>query len=322
MNTFPESDSPTPPPGDASTESSEAEALRADLRRELDDVAGWLRGGSGATGDSPEAHDFVDWLLRAARLAACGDDEPFRTWPEIATTLGIDVTRAVADAAATGITVLDESAGIPLGEAVCDAEDASCLMMIEPSRTGLLDACMSRLGLWTSAAGEVPLDDLAFEVVEHRRSAWPVPVPARLPIVAAPLHEVDLLIAASAATPAVRLAPIFEAVEEMAQFDGGRPSPRMIERFEARRGRGVTPGGLSLEVRGTLDEWWGVFVRIEGAAVSTIRHVRLGTMPLQRNSESPEVWEVALGGMPLETILRLLNGDIAIRTADGGRFLV
>lgn len=312
------SDSSGPEPNDPAG----IAALLAGLRRELEAEASWFEQGDEASAGAPEPQDFVGWLLRAARLAACGDREPFRMWPRLATGLGINVEDAVAEAAATGIAVLDESSGIPLGEAVCDAEDASCLLAMEGETTGLLQASAPRLGLWASAAEEIPLDDLAFETVEHRRVTWPVPSPARLAIVATPLHELDFLITARTATRPVRLAPIFDAAPELAHFDGGKPSPRMLDRFNARRGRGVTPSGLELEVRAVLDEWWGVFVRIEGSAVKAIRHVRLGTLVLREVADQPGLWTAAIDRMPLEAILRILNGDIAVRTDDGGRFLV
>ena len=312
------SDSPTPDSNDP----ADAAANLAALRRELDAEAAWFEGADGSSAETPEPRDFVGWLLRAARLAACGDAVPFRAWPALATKLGIQVTDAIAEGAAAGITVLDESSGIPLGEAIADAEDASCLMTVEESITGLLQDSISWLQLWVSAAEEIPLDDLAFEVVEHRRIAWAVPSASRLAVVATPLHEVDFLVAARAVTPAVRLAPAFDSAPELAHFDGGRPSPRMLDRFNARRGRGVTPSGLDLEVRAVLDEWWGVFVRIEGSAVRAIRHVRLGTLPLTEVADQPGLWTAAIDRMPLEAILRILNGDIAVRTDDGGRFLV
>jgi hypothetical protein len=224
--------------------------------------------------------------------------------------------------AAAGITVLDESSGIPLGEAIADAEDALCLLTVEGEFTGLLQGTTAWLRLWVDAAEEIPLDDLAFEIVEQRRFGWPVPGASRLAIVATPLHEIDFLVAAKASRPAIRLAPVFDSAPELAHFDGGKPSPRMLDRFNARGGRGVTPSGLDLEVRAVLDEWWGVFVRIEGTAVAAIRHVRLGTLPLEEVADQPGLWTAVIDRMPLEAILRILNGDIAVRTDDGGRFLV
>lgn len=311
-------DSPSPDSNDP----AETAAMLAEFRRELDAESAWLERPADSAEDAPEARDLFAWLLRAARLAACGDTAPFQTWPRLATRLGVHVADVVAEAAAAGVAVLDESSGIPLGEGICDAEDASCLLAVEGELTGLLQDSMPWLRLWVSAAEEIPLDDLAFEIVEHRRIAWPVPAAARLAIVATPLHELDLLLAARMEMPAIRLSPVFDSAPELAHFDGGRPSPRMLDRFNARHGRGVTPSGLDLEVRAVLDEWWGVFVRIEGSAVKAIRHVRLGTLPMKEVADQPGLWTAAINQMPLEAILRILNGDIAVRTDDGGRFLV
>ncbi len=312
------SDSPSPDSNDP----VETAAMLAEFRRELDAESAWFERTADSSEEAPEPREFIGWLLRAARLAACGDAVPFRSWPRLATSLGIRVGEVLAEAAAAGIAVLDESAGIPLGEGIIDAEDASCLLAVEGELTGLLSDATNSLRLWISAAEEIPLDDLAFEMVEHRRIAWPIPPAARLAIVATPLHELDFLVAARARTPAVRLSPVFDSAPELAHFDGGKPSPRMLDRFNARYGRGVTPSGLDLEIRAVLDEWWGVFVRIEGAAVDAIRHVRLGTLPLKEVPDQPGLWTAAIDRMPLEAILRTLNGDIAVRTDDGGRFLV
>ena len=312
------SDSPTPDPND----SADTAAMLADFRRELDAESAWFEQPVDSSAEAPEPHDFIGWLLRAARLAACGDPVPFQTWPRLATKLGIQVADAIAETAAAGIAVLDESSGIPLGEGIGDAEDASCLMAVEGELTGLLQNSTAWMRLWTMAAEEIPLDDLAFEIVEHRRLTWPIPSAARLAIVATPLHEIDFLTAARVTTPAVRLAPVFDSAPELAHFDGGKPSPRMLDRFNSRRGRGITPSGLDLEVRAVLDEWWGVFVRIEGTAVKATRHVRLGTLALKEVADQPGLWTAAIDRMPLEAILRILNGDIAVRTDDGGRFLV
>jgi hypothetical protein len=318
MTNPPTSDSPTPDFNDP----AETATMLAALRRELDAESAWFDRAVGSSADAPEPHDFVGWLLRAARLAACGDTVPFLAWPGLATKLGIRVTDAIAEVAVTGIALLDESSGIPLGEAIADAEDASCLLMVEGELTGLLQDTTAWLQLWVGAAEEIPLDDLAFELVEQRRIGWPVPRAARLAIVATPLHEIDFLVAARASRPATRLAPVFDSAPELAHFDGGKPSPRMLDRFNARGGRGVTPSGLDLEVRAVLDEWWGVFVRIEGTAIAAIRHVRLGTLPLEEVADQPGLWTAVIDRMPLEAILRILNGDIAVRTDDGGRFLV
>ena len=312
------SDSPTPDPND----SAATAAMLADFRHELDAESAWFEQPVDSSAEAPEPRDFIGWLLRAARLAACGDPVPFQAWPRLATKLGIRVADAIAETAEAGIAVLDESSGIPLGEGIGDAEDASCLMAVEGELTGLLQDSAAWVRLWTMAAEEIPLDDLAFEIVEHRRLTWPIPSAARLAIVATPLHEIDFLTAAKVTTPAVRLAPVFDSAPELAHFDGGRPSPRMLDRFNSRHGRGVTPSGLDLEVRAVLDEWWGVFIRIEGTAVKATRHVRLGTLALKEVADQPGLWTAAIDRMPLEAILRILNGDIAVRTDDGGRFLV
>ena len=302
---------------------SEPRDAAAMLLRELDSEEAWMRAASPESAlDRPEAGDLVSWILRAARLAAIGDETKLAAWPKLASTLGIDVVDAMTKSAIASIKTLEESGGHALGEAIGDAEDASCLRSVEPRITGLLEPIFPLLDLWIETAEECPLDDDALDLVHARRETWELGGAERLAVVETPLHEIDLHIAAGLHGGVQRLAPVFELAEDLALFADGKPSSRMLDQFNARGGQGVTPGGLDIIVEPTLDEWWYVFVRIKGAAAKVVRQVRLGTLLLERLDDDAALWTVSLKDLPLDPLTRLVGSDIAIKTTDGGRFLI
>ncbi len=298
-------------------------AAAAALRRELASEEQWMRRVAvSGTEEKPEPDDLVSWILRAARLESVSGDSPFAAWPQLASAVGIDVVDAITEAAKVSMKVLEESGGHALGEAIGDAEDASCLRAVEPASTGLLGPVFPMLELWVEAAEESPLDDDAFDIVTARRETWPLGDDRRLSVVQTPLHELDHRVVAKLHGGVQRLAPVFELAEDLALFADGRPSKRMLDQFNSRKGQGVTPAGLDIIVEPVLDDWWDVFVRIKGSASKIVRQVRLGTLLLTRLEEDPDLWTVSLKDLPLDPLTRLVGSDIAIKTTDGGRFLI
>ncbi len=295
-----------------------------------------------AAQDDREA-SFIRWWFHAARLAALGDEEPFRRWPTIAGELGIDALHAVALAARAGLQVLGDGAGEPLAEAIIDAEDAGCLLDVEARSTGLLPGLRPIIEAWMLAASDAVLDEDAAEILCDHRDAWPLADSTRLPIVRTPLTELELLAAGNAGrwSRPMRLAEVFEFEEAAALFHDGRPTEAMQRRFEERQGDGVTPAGAFIRVLPRLDDYWAVIVTITGEAARRVRAVRLGTWPLLRvddgevepgrgsggahdgsDDESTTIFEATLASLPFEDRLRLIRSDIGITTDDGGRFLL
>ena len=315
-------------------------AAIAALQRRVNQGIDNLRADAARLDPQDLAAEFAAWILRAVRLAAVGDAEGFDQWPALASEIGVDVTASIRDAAMDGLETLGDARGERLAEAIIDAEDAACLRLIEPQRTNLLsDESFARLlVLWVDAAEGVLTDEDAASVLDAHRTAWPLPATARLSVVETPLGELEHRLAATSIPPAVRLAPIFEHAEELATFDGGRPTDGMIRRFASRRGQGETPSGRSLSVEGTLDPHWQVTVWIKGTASALVRGVRIGTRALEIHPDfvpsadeegdaegaqaRPRPWSVSLAGLPLDVRTRLICGDVAISTLDGGRFLV
>jgi hypothetical protein len=48
----------------------------------------------------------------------------------------------------------------------------------------------------------------------------------------------------------------------------------------------------------------------------------LGTLLLERLEDDAALWTVSLKNLPLDPLTRLVGSDIAIKTTDGGRFLI
>ena len=77
------------------------ESLRTGLEARLD---AWQKSPADE-GERPDqaAPVFVSWMLESARLAALGEDAMLRAWPRVASHLGLDVQKAIGNAAAIGI---------------------------------------------------------------------------------------------------------------------------------------------------------------------------------------------------------------------------
>ncbi len=308
------------------------------LRASVQDAASKFPDLAAAAKADPESRrlEFTAWWLRASRLTALGDDEPFRTWPARAGQLEIDAVEALREAAAAGVAVLGDGAGEPLAEAMIDAEDAACLREAEARCTGLLPELAPVIDAWLLAASAAILDPDAAEIVREHAAAWPVPDSIRLPAVQTPLSDVEVLAAFAMSEPtrAMRLAPVFEFEEAAALFHDGSPSEAMQARFAERAGDGVTPSGAMIRVLPRLDAYWCVAVEIVGEAARRVRTVRLGTWPLQRvdprelgladdaEGEPVAIFETTMAGQPLDLRMRLVASDIGVTTDDGGRFLL
>ena len=272
--------------------------------------------------DTPES--FVEYLLASAQLAALGDSSCLREWPVRARAKGIDVLAAIREVSRREISLLEAGNG----HAICRAEDANCLLVLEPSTTGLLDAAGEALGCWVDAAECAIPDTGAIEILEARRATVPLQAEFRLAIVSEPLSEEELRLCAGLPRPAPqrigsRQATAASEEEELALLDGGHPSERMIRRFQARSGElHLRDGGDDLQASTHLDHWWGVRVLLDGKAAFEAESVRLGTLTLERHPDDPGVFQGSLGSLNLANRLRLLGLDICIALRNGGRVLL
>ena len=283
-----------------------------DLRVEIDD----------APRSSPR--EFVLYLLKAARLAAFGDDSRLRQWPELASQESIDVLAAIRSVA------LEEEEALFKGnaEAIARAEDAHCLFLLEPRTTCLLGEISDALKTWIHSAEQAVPDSEATELLCLRRDSVPLGYAFRLGIVAVPLQEDELYLCAGLPRVAPRrisrkTEDALLSEQEMAMLDDGHPSERMISRFQSRAGEVALDGsGKILQAQPQLDHWWGLRVILDGDAAEEAESVRLGTLSLERHPEDLGVFQASLGNVNLATRLRLLGLDICIAMRDGGRLLL
>ena len=300
-----------------------AERVRAD--------AGRLADAEASTSEAP----FVSWMLEAARLAALGDVEPFTEWPRLATAAGVDLDAAMRRRALAGIEAIEKADGVELAEGVVSAEDAAFLVAIEAATTDLLGegAGIAALRTWIDAAGEAVPDEEAIEAIVAHGRRWPVTPERRLPVVERPLGELDLVSGGVLSQPGARwrrVLPRSERVEELAVFDDGRPTPGMIDRFAARRGRADLRDGTSCEIDSELDPFWQVSVSVQPG--ERVRRVRLGAVVLAAHAdqegaasldvEGTRTWFVGLSRHPLDVRIRLASSDLVVETDDGDRFLL
>ncbi|MBC01915.1 MAG: hypothetical protein CMJ34_01240 [Phycisphaerae bacterium] len=306
------------------------ERLRADLESRADR---WLGGEASSFPDDDSSIDgFVTWLLRSGRLAALGEDRMLASWPRVASVLGIDVPQALADAALAGIRRIESLDGVVLAESIAEAEDASCLELMEGRTTDLLGTTLAGRWLrsWSDAVSHVPLDEDGLAFLDERRRLWPLPDEMRLPVVETPLGEIDLIAGAAASMPARRLVPQFVHEEEAALFDDGRPTPGMIRRFATRRGAGATGSGRWLRADAELDPYWQVSLGLQAPGVG-VRMVRIGPVRMElhpdsagpgEDEEASMLWTASLSDLPLDVRTRVVCGDISIVTDEGDRFLL
>ena len=270
-----------------------------------------------------EPDTFVSYVLHAARLAALGDSSRLLQWPSAASAAKIDVLAAIRQAAQSERESLERSDG----EAISRAEDALCLRIMEPRTTNLLTEALPILDTWTLAAQQAVLGPEALEVVHHRRVSVPLDREFRLGIVAVPLDEEELRLCAALpwnAPTRISVPQELVANEPMEAFlDGGHPTPRLIERFESRKGEiQLTESAQIFQAAAELDHWWGVRVLVNGEKAMDAASVRLGTLTLARHPEDAGIFQASLHGMALATKLRLLTLDICIRMRDGGRLIL
>ena len=279
--------------------------------------------------DTPPAtaEEFGIWWIRSARAAVLGEPEAFDRWPSLATSLSLPPDGVIDRVCRTILRRLESDPGPSGDDAVVDAEDLLCLRGVEPERTrlvswsGRLDDLVT---LTVDAAGDRVLASEGVAAIRAHADAFPLPGRFRLPAIDHPLDHVDLLVGTTPLRPIAHVAAEPEAAgAEVAMFDGGRPSTRMMDRFAGRRGDAVSPRGRFFVAEPKLDAWWGVRIRIEGDGAETVLAARLGSRALDRlDVEEPGVthFETSLAGFTPDVQSRLIGSEIMLRTSDGGRF--
>ena len=141
------------------------------------------------------------------------------------------------------------------------------------------------------------------------------------------LGETQLLAVASdaalAAPPVTVINPVPRFARELV-FDGGRPSPRMIENFQNRQGRILCADGTHAGVRAILEPDWRISVEFDADELwcDRIDSVRIGVLTASTLDEDRDTWIASLGPFGLDTQTRLVGQPIVIALASGERFSI
>jgi hypothetical protein len=271
-----------------------------------------------------EAEGFAMSLLETAQECAAGRANWFSEWPQRAAAHTVDVVDGLFGVARRTQFAIDHAVGAELAVAIATAEQMRCFCVVEGETTSLLSDAHVMLTTVIDSAEASSLDAEACEALVERSIRVPLPLSARLSVVAVPLDAMDLALGInSKRTPAVRLAPaVVPDAMPMAMLDGGCPTPRLISRFEARAGEAEFGDGKTLAVATQLDQWWGVRVMLDGAAATHAEGVRIGPLALERHSDDHGLWQGSLRDFDLATQLRLLAVDICVRLSGDRRFLL
>ena len=289
-------------------------ALRASIHEELE--------GS----DGPLEH-----VLCTARLAALGDDQPYRDWPRV---IGGEQAEALVHSIETACAALiiglrqaeGTSADLDL---LLEAQAFDSLLQVDRRQGGLLEPIHQKIEALVLEASELlPNDELAEALAEHPELQL-IDAEARIPTLSAPI---GLTARSALARAGLELGSIpvkqvcrIEQLEPELAFDDGRPSERMIDRFASRRGVMSFDDGTMTEVRAVLESDWRISVQFGGAGDAgavgpNVDLVRLGAREAEPLDEGRDFWTLSLARLGVDAQTRLVNQPIMILMSDGQRF--
>ena len=292
-------------------ETSRNDVIR-DLRRSLD-----------------AATDPLDRLLASARLCAWDEVEPYRRWPS---TIGsADAARLPGTLRAMCFDLigrLRSDRGEPLAATLLTCQDACFLLQADRAHGNLLQEVHDDLEGVVHECGSLLLDDEASVAVAgfaRMMRISLVPPEWSLGILRHPLGETQRLALASTAglgdVPVKALCQI-PVLEGELVFDGGRPSPRMIESFQRRQGMILCGDGTRSEVRAVLEVDWRVSVEFDADQewCNRIDGVRLGALPAESLDEQRDTWAASLASYGLDTKTKMVGQPILVALSTGERF--
>ena len=286
---------------------------------------------AGLAGALADATSALEHILLSARLAALGDESALTAWPSaIPERFGSDAAGGLVDAIRAGslelIPAVRHGAGLELVEALRRAQAFRFLLDADRSAGSLLEPVHGAIEAMLLECSGLPLDDdAAFELSEcaelaHARKDWLIPIlkdPVGLTTVIA-VAEANR----SLGPVTVKQVCAVEQLKPELAFDGGRPSPRMIERFSARRGIMVFDDESTAEVRATLEPDWRVSIQFSGEPeqLKRIDKVRLGTQLADPTDEDRDFWRASLAQLGVDTQTLLVNQPIMVLMRNGERF--
>jgi len=273
----------------------------------------------------------LEHILAAARLDACGDATAIAGWPKVVPErFGPEATADLVDSIRTAclelVPGLRHGRSTDLAKALLRAQSFNALLHADRSAGALLAPAHHWIEAMLLECHELPLDDDAADELSCSHELAHNDQDRLIPLLVAPVGLTGMIAlgaAVEASEPiAVKQVRPVEQLEPELAFDGGRPSPRMIERFSARRGIMVFDDETTAEVRAILEPDWQVSIQFDGEPerLQAIDKVRLGTRMADPTDESRDFWRTSLAQLGVDTQSLLVNQPIMVRMRNGERF--
>ena len=268
-------------------------------------------------------------LIASAWLRAWGEEEPYRAWPtRIDPDAASGLPSSIRSTCHELIGRLRSSRGPALAAALIECQDLLVLLRSDQAHGGLLEEVHEHLEGVVHECRAVLLDDEASALLDESARALHLDLLAPewvLGIVRHPIGEtqrLELARVASLADQPVRPICPLPVFEGELVFDGGRPSPRMMDAFQKRRGQILCGDGSNAVVRAVLESDWRVTVEFDAdqAWCERIDGIRLGALPAESLDEHRDAWAASLAPYGLDTQTKMISQPIVVTLSTGERF--
>ena len=275
------------------------------------------------------ATDPLAQLFASARLCAWEDFEPYRSWPSVIDQASaVELPQTLRSICLQLIGRLRCERGAKLAETLVVCQDISTLLQADRDHGCLLQEIHEDLQGVVHECEALLLDDEASACITeavHAMKLDLLPPEWVLRIVRHPLGETQRLELARVATLAHHAVrpicplPVFEG--ELV-FDGGRPSPRMMDAFQKRQGMVLCGDGTRAVVRALLEADWRVTVEFDADQqwCDRIDAIRLGALPAESLDEQRDTWIASLAHYGLDTQTKMVGQPIVVSLSTGERF--
>ncbi|MEE2681134.1 MAG: hypothetical protein VX641_02055 [Planctomycetota bacterium] len=275
------------------------------------------------------ANEPMGVLIASAGLCAWGEVEPYRSWPSrIGPDEASQLPTALRSSCHALIGRLRSTRGASLAEALLDCQGLLTVLQADRAHGSLLEEIHGDLEGVVHECRTLLLDDEAavilLETVRGHRLDL-LPPEWVLGIVRHPLGETQRLelarVASFVAEPVRTICPL-PLFEGELVFDGGRPSPRMMDTFQRRQGQILCGDGSSAVVRAVLESDWRVTIEFDAdrAWCSRIDGIRLGALPAESLDDHRDAWTASLAPYGLDTQTKMIGQPIVVSLSTGERF--
>lgn len=276
-----------------------------------------------------EAPTALEVVFASAGLFAWGEPSAFRSWPgSIPATESTELPSSIEAWSGLLLPGLRSDHGARLVRSVIEAQDACWLLHADLECGSLLREAHESLEGVLHECRTLLLDDEAAALLEEYRdaSAMDLLQPGlALSVIRHPLGETQrealALDPALEVPPVTAICPVPSLARELV-FDGGRPSPRMIDNFQKRQGRILCADGSQAGIRALLESDWRVSVEFDAEQgwCDRIDSVRIGVLSASSLDGDRDTWVVSLDPFGLDTQTRLVGQPIVVALAGGERF--